>query len=311
LIVFPKDAIRDCGISSPARHAIANQGPAGELIMKSIAVGLALTALVSVSATAADIAANAPLYKAAPVSSWTGFYAGMEFGGKWADATWTTTSIQPPPIVTANVDASSPAHFRTSDGRRIGGYAGYNWQRERWVYGVEFDGAYAAGTATQMTGIPGCAILCIALAPGPGADSARVRMNWDASARARVGYLVTPDLLAYATVGAAWQSMQTSATCQNSTADPICDSIIGNPFNTQTHTKVLPGWTLGGGLEAKIAENWLLRGEYRFAQFSGHDSITFPAPTAAPVHGPTTLNYRLGVDTQLATVGLAYRFGGL
>lgn len=280
--------------------------------MKSIIGGIALTALVAIPAIAADIPPR-PLYKAAstPLSTWAGAYVGIELGGKWADTTWTTTSILSPPAFPATVDASSPAHFRTSDGRRIGGYAGYNWQSERWVYGVEFDGAYAAGTAPQTIGIPGCAILCIAGAPGPGVDSARVGMNWDASARARLGYIVTPDLLIYETAGAAWQSMQTSATCQNIDSDPFCVGIIGTPLNTQTHTKVLPGWTVGGGLEFKVAANLLLRGEYRFAQFSGNDSMTFPAPVAGLGVGPTTLNYRLSVDTHLATVGLAYKFGGL
>jgi outer membrane immunogenic protein len=277
--------------------------------MKSFIGGMALTALLSVPAIAADVAVKAPTYNAASITNWTGAYAGLELGGKWGDATWATTSITPPLGIPATVDASSPAHFRMSDGRRVGFYAGYNWQRDRWIYGLEFDGAYAAGSA-QMAGVPGCAIQCVVFAPGPGVDSTQVRMNWDASARARLGYLVTADLLAYATGGAAWQSMQTSATCQNSVADPICAGLIGTPFNTQTHTKVPPGWTLGGGLELKIAANLMLRGEYRFAQFYGNDSITFPAPSG-PLTGPTTLNHRLNVDTHLATIGLAYKFGGL
>ncbi|SRR5579871_1440398 len=103
--------------------------------------------------------------------------------------------------------------------------------------------------------------------------------------------------------------MQTSATCQNSLSDPICVSIVGAPFNTQAQTNVMPGWTVGSGLELKVMGGLLLRGEYRFAQFSNNNGITFPAPSG-PQSGPTTLNYRLNVNTQLATAGLAYKFNG-
>jgi hypothetical protein len=31
------------------------------------------------------------------------------------------------------------------------------------------------------------------------------------------------------------------------------------------HTDILPGWTVGGGVEYKYMRNWVLRGEYRRA----------------------------------------------
>jgi opacity protein-like surface antigen len=67
--------------------------------------------------------------------------------------------------------------------------------------------------------------------------------------------------------------VQASAACQHSDDDPICfaNVAIGGPFDTQTHNRVLPGWTVGAGLEAKIYGNLLLRGEYRFAQYSSND----------------------------------------
>jgi opacity protein-like surface antigen len=55
--------------------------------MKSFIGGMALTALLSVPAIAADVAVKAPTYNAASITNWTGAYAGLELGGKWGDAT--------------------------------------------------------------------------------------------------------------------------------------------------------------------------------------------------------------------------------
>src|ERR1019366_9752704 len=96
----------------------------------------------------------------------------------------------------------SPAMTAPSEGRkfRAGAYAGYDWQVADWVLGLEADLAWADSSASAA-GIPGCAVLCTLGFPGPGIDVASVRMGWDASARARLGYLMAPDLLAYATGG--------------------------------------------------------------------------------------------------------------
>src|SRR4029077_3953605 len=88
---------------------------------------------------------------AAPVSSWSGFYIGGALGGKWANNTWTTTSLSDLPSV-GIIDASSPRNFGPS-GFRGGGYAGYNWQLFAWVVGLEADLAGASNTR-QRRGFP-------------------------------------------------------------------------------------------------------------------------------------------------------------
>jgi outer membrane immunogenic protein len=271
-----------------------------KLLLGSIAVA----SLIAGPAVAADLPLKAP---PPPVvyDSWTGFYVGAALGGKWANTTWTTTSTSDFPGTI--VDASSPRNFNPS-GTRIAGYAGYNWQNQAWLFGVEFDVAYANNTASSV-GIPGCTILCFPGAPGPGVDASSVKMGWDASARARIGYLATPSLLVYGTGGIAWQEIQTSGFCQHSGADPACTDAAGAPFDTVTNSKTLTGWTIGGGVEAKMYGNWLLRGEYRYANFGTFDRVlSFGAP-GAPL-GTDFVRYNLSVNTHIATIGLAYKFGG-
>jgi outer membrane immunogenic protein len=174
------------------------------------------------------------------------------------------------------------------------------------VVGLEGDIAWANDTSTAA-GIPGCTIECFPLTPGPGADVSSVKMGWDASIRARLGYLIAPDFLIYGTGGVAWQEIVSSGTCQHSATDPQCTFSPGNPFDTQTNRNILTGWTVGGGLEKMIYGNWILRAEYRFSQFGDvNDVLPFAAPGATV--GSDFVRYRLSVQTHIATAGLAYKF---
>jgi outer membrane immunogenic protein len=275
---------------------------------KQIAVAVVMAAAFGTPAFGADL--SAPVYKAPIVAapapfSWTGFYVGGEVGGKWTDATWTTTPLQDPNGSDPN-DASSPRNFNPT-GVRAGGYVGYNWQfAPQWVGGVEGDIAWADRTTTAA-GLPGCSIQCFPATPGPGNDLSSVRAGWDASARARLGFLVTPQVLLYGTGGVAWQFLQASGTCQHSGPDPFCAELPGNPFVTVTNSTVRTGWTAGAGIEANIYGNWLLRAEYRFADFgTWNNTFNFTLPSEAP--GTDTLQFRLKDTEQIATVGLAYKF---
>jgi outer membrane immunogenic protein len=273
-------------------------------------------AAIALGAPAFGADLPAPVYKAAVAApapfSWTGLYVGGEVGGEWANTTWNTTAITDPAHPGYTVDASSPQGFNPA-GVRAGGYAGYNWQfAPQWVTGIEGDIAWADKTATAA-GIPGCALpvasSCAGSAglsanPGPGVDSSSVTMGWDASLRARFGFLVTPRTLLYSTGGVAWQEMQASATCQHSTPDPICFNVASNAFSTATNSTVRTGWTVGGGVEAAVYGNWLARAEYRFADFgTWNNTFDLSVPGASDV-----VHANLKAVTHTATVGLAYKF---
>jgi len=100
-----------------------------------VLLGACAAAPVMPSSAPAQAADLVPLYKAPPpvYPSWTGFYVGGELGGKWADGTWTATSLRDPPGippavgVVLPIDASSPTDYRAGS-LRFGGYVGYNWQ---------------------------------------------------------------------------------------------------------------------------------------------------------------------------------------
>ena len=269
-------------------------------------IKLLAAVLLGVWMIAPVMAADTQIKHMPPLSnaSWVGPYAGLAFGGKWNDINWTTTSTSDLPGTI--VDASSPAQFDAA-AAQFGGYAGRNWQQKRWVYGVELDGAIA-NRETSRAGLPGCAIDC-AGAPGPGVDQASVKMGWDASARARLGYLANSDTLIYGAGGVAWQHIETTGFCQHSLSDPQCTVAAGSPLDMQTNSTTLTGWTIGVGFEARLSGNLALRGEYRYADFGKMNGVfAFGAPGGIP--GVDTYRYNLSVNTQVATIGLTYMFGG-
>jgi len=261
----------------------------------SLAV-IAMLAAVSV-AHAADLS-NKPLYKApVPIVSenWSGLYVGAGVGARFADPKWTTTAAFTPagapfPLSTDPNATFSNAAFRFS------GYAGYNWQVSPiWVVGLEGDFGWANNRSTLASRIPGLGIV-------NGGSFSEVRGSWDASLRARAGYLVAPQWLAYATGGVAFQHLEAIATCP---ADPnnVCNPATGTQSFTSSSNRV--GWTVGAGLETKLTQNWLARVEYRYSDFGSFSFVALPI--SATTFGA---NATLSTVTHMATLGLAYKFGG-
>ena len=81
-----------------------------------------------------------------------------------------------------------------------------------------------------------------------------MKTTWDASLRGRIGTLLTPATLAYATGGVAWQHFEVSSTCVSDT----CASIGISPAGA-SNSATKPGWTVGGGLETALWHHWLAR----------------------------------------------------
>ena len=258
------------------------------------------------AASAGEIPVKVPNHK---VSDWTGVYAGASLGAKWGSAAWTTRSVALPPGYNSFLDASASRGYGSTSAR-FGIYLGYNWQfASRWVGGVEFDWAYSKNDRTAA-GIPGCSIDCTGGTPGPANDLSAVKLGWDASARLRLGHLISPSVMVYSSGGLAWQKLKSSVTCQFSAPDPFCLEETGDPFVTTTNSTIRTGWTVGGGVENKILENWILRADYRYSTF-GRTSIHSTLISPPNPGNLNSVDYDLKINTHIATVGIAYQFGAL
>jgi outer membrane immunogenic protein len=243
--------------------------------------GVALSASVAAAtgvAWAADLAVKAPVYKAAPaiVSDWAGFYIGVHGGYGWGDSSIDTPGF---PLLNAKKNASLQlSSFDASPkGGVVGGHAGYNWQYGSVVTGLEvdFSAADIKTSGTVGTFFDDCRNAI-------GDISRSLKFDELATARARLGYLVLPNLLAYGTAGAGWGHSELTGS-----VDFFGSGTAGaNNF----------GWVAGGGLEYKLWEHLLVRAEYLHYDFA---KTTYTTPVFT-TNAATTLDVVRG--------GLSYKF---
>jgi outer membrane immunogenic protein len=277
----------------------------------------------SLSAQAADM--PPPVFKVEPppaAFSWTGFYLGAGIGMRSADV---DTSVASATLgagsnafinLLASPSCDSPGVFGAQPGPcppngasldntafRVGPYLGYSWEvGSQWVVGIEGDWAWANASKSLVgSWYPGGVLGLITNANN---SSFSVTTGWDASIRERVGFLVTPNFLVYTTGGAAWLHEEATSSCPT-TVNAACQPGAASPA-VITNTTTRLGWTVGGGLEAHLWGNWLVRGEYRYSDYGtwqNTDTRIFAAGSF-----PLTVGYGVRVTTNTATVGLAYKF---
>ncbi len=200
----------------------------------------------------APISKNGMVYKAPIMAAWnwSGFYAGGNAG--WSSGrTITINNFYDPTLAPLFGTESS----NRLDGAIYGTQAGYNWMPNHMLVGIEGDVQLShqrAGVAALCTGN-----VCNApLAPlnAPVTLAFDHKLPWFGTLRGRLGAPVTPDLLAYATVGIAFGEVKTSGTISGFDAG-------GNALNAAfSHTAPKGGWTIGAGLEAHLAGNWTGQG---------------------------------------------------
>jgi len=231
---------------------------------------LSVALITAISAMALTQIASA----AAPLSNWMGPYVGIAGGYGWGHSNQTDSGIPcnffnncPPP---AYLQCGAGDGSYAVRGGMIGATLGYNWQYGPWVFGVESDYSWADINGSSNT--------CGATSPVPHACGTKLQSL--GTLRARIGYAVgaTGNWLPYLTGGPAvgdvraWDALYPASGCG-------------------LHT----GWTLGGGVEASIAQNWTFKVEYLYADLGSH--LMFNVVPGVPETVSFTANIiRVGVN---------------
>jgi outer membrane immunogenic protein len=256
------------------------------------------------SAMAADLPVKAPPV-VAPIWSWTGFYIGGNVGGAWND---TRDDVFPTGCFLTTCGGGPPFNPIRSDSVRLSGsgftggaQAGYNWQRDKWVFGIEGDINYNGVNDRSAINRPLAAPLA-----GNFIHTETDNLQWFGTLRGRAGVTVTPSFLLYGTGGLAFGEVKSaSAVSFTTTADTYA--------GTLDDTRV--GWTAGVGGEWMIAPKWSIKAEYLYIDL-GKASYTQACTNLAVCGSPpqvapgATYQTDLRVHENILRVGLNYHFGG-
>jgi outer membrane immunogenic protein len=280
---------------------------------KFLIAGAAVTSLFATGAFAADLPVKAPPVVAV-VYNWTGFYIGGNIGYSWGrerdDGSVTGTSsvsvfrtagptlLAGFPVVTPL--ATLPIFGRSNmNGVIGGGQAGYNWQRDKWLFGLEADiqgsDERSDGALCTVAGCPAGSLLF----------PTTYKLDWFGTVRGRVGILAAPQFLLYATGGLAYGHVGANA-----------------PFIPLSWGSTHAGWTVGAGGEYAFNSNWSIKVEYLYMDLGnvGGNSATATVVTNAPntpgvgFNTVTTIVSTAAFNTHftdnIVRVGVNYRFGG-
>ena len=235
---------------------------------KLIGSAVALT-ISATSALAADMRVAPRPASSVAAYNWTGFYVGIEGGGGWGIARQT----DPVPF--------SSGGYKVRGGL-IGATAGYNWQFNQLVVGLEGDYAWAdiKGSTSSFT--------C-----GGAPPSCTSRLESLGTFRGRVGWaglLWWNNVLPYAAGGLAWGPLH------GSEGNFLANGPVGSGTTTRT------GWTVGGGIEAMLTPNWTAKLEYLYVDLGRGGVFNDLFPSGLVVR--ENIDFRANV----VRAGLNYKF---
>ena len=248
-------------------------------------ISASIAALLVVLPVSSVFAADLPSRKepvGAPVVApmWTGFYAGLNAGGTWANRSYQIASApyylgstNTGPNPSGNPDYSAAAILGIAGSQSAnslgfigGGQFGYNYQ---------FAGSFLAGVEADIQGIAGngsggsywrnTSVLGENLFHHNYLSNVSVSSNLDylGTVRGRVGYLITPTALVYGTGGLAYGGVNLSYTGSQIGYNHNQDYATISPgYKAVNQTQV--GWTAGGGVEWMFMSNWSAKAEYLY-----------------------------------------------
>jgi outer membrane immunogenic protein len=234
------------------------------MMIRRLLLPLAAAAVMAGPATAADLPyGQGAAYAPPPVPIFT--WTGLYLGGQIGYA-WAGNGLSG----WGPAYSFSGVNYAPS-GVTGGAHVGYNLQFNQFVLGLEGDvngtgvnKSYGWGPVTYVTQIP-----------------------IEGTIRGRLGFAMDR-VLFYATGGAAFAGVTNT---------------YQSWFGYNSIGRSLAGWTIGGGLEYALFNNWSIRAEYRYADFGSTTDYPFAAvPGGAVTHHLTENSVQ---------AGFSYKFDGL
>ena len=211
---------------------------------------------------------------------WNGFYLGGHAG--LGSGSFNATEVDPAFAVLIDEELD-----HDPSGGLFGVQAGYNWQRERWVFGIEGDVA-----ATNIEGDLEYDFDVTTVGVDTFTSSETTELKYLATLRARIGVDIGSVLL-YATGGLALGKVDSNFSTTVVGGGSFTDGTASGD-DSVTHV----GYALGGGAEAWLRQDVSVKAEYLYADLGEE------------VHQPVAIvpGEPFDLDVHLFRFGLNYHF---
>jgi outer membrane immunogenic protein len=234
----------------------------------------------------------------AHAGDYKGFYIGGNVGGGSGNSDARTSTVFSPTgyFATSSIPAiaSSGAQSLSPSGVIGGGQAGYNFQHNSFVLGVEtdFDGSNMSDLKSITTAYPCCPTTNFTIKQFVGAD-------WLYTLRGRLGYTKGP-LLVYGTGGLAVSSVEYTAV--------FTDTFLNARENAR-ETATQSGWSAGAGAEIKTGKHWSWRAEYLRVDLGDEKFGSTNLTVGVNTHFPQNVfTHSFNLTGNLYRFGFNYRF---
>ncbi|OAH42720.1 hypothetical protein AX777_05635 [Sphingobium yanoikuyae] len=249
---------------------------------------------------------------------WTGPYVGGSFGYNWSkgdggehlrfdtdgdgnyDNVVTTAAganAFSPGTCGGSARGATPASGCNGDKDAIGwmGHVGYDRQFGNIVAGIvgEAGKAYVSDSVTEYS-------------TTPASYTMTRRIGWNANLRARLGYTTDGGFMPYITGGLAYAKVKNHFDTSNT----------ANSFTEYDRKEDAWGYTMGGGVEAKVAQNFSIGARYLWTRYNTGDYRVDVGQGSAPATNPfiitpsgsTSINRGDKFDNQSLMATASFRF---
>ena len=246
-----------------------------------------------------------------PAFNWSGCYVGGFVGGARSDGDMTFTDLGNAQfrsysggIIAGRLENQHSWNIGPGSSVTAGGTGGCNWQPvgSPFVLGIEGE---ASDMKLQGSAFDPLRSPTLAAATPDVLGNGKIG-NWYGMITGRVGYAWDRTLF-YVKGGAAFVQLEASVADACQTVAAGCGNWI---ISTRDTTDTITTWTVGGGIEWAIYNNWSIKGEYMF--IGSGDGLKTCGFAAAPggvavSGGQFCFNHAFpGIHT--AKFGLNYRF---
>lgn len=202
------------------------------------------------------VIAKAPISGTQPYN-WTGAYVGGFVGGIEGNADWAYQSLPAFPNGT---------NTRTTlAGILAGGTLGYNMQMGSWVVGLESDMGWTNAGGGKSAPCPSGFLF-----------NCNTSMDWLATVTGRLGYAFNR-MMVYTKGGLAVGEVKASSVFNPGTLNlAVGQAPAATAFNG---SDTAAGWTIGGGFEFALAQNWSAKAELMYFDL-GQKTYQLDAPVS-------------------------------